>query len=73
MIADELRRQADHFIELVDLQAAIGRSGDRPQRPQRDDYRVNPAEGDDAPGAVGDDDGDDLQPIKTPGDFDNLA
>ena len=73
MIADELRRQADHFIELTDLQAAIGRNGDRPQRPQREDYRSSPAEGNDAIGNVNDDDGDDLQPIKTPGDFDNLA
>lgn len=38
MVADELRRQADHFIELTDLQKSIGRSGDRPsQRPARDD------------------------------------
>jgi len=71
MIADELRRQADHFIELTDLQAAIGRNGDRSQRPQRDDFRASPVVGDD--NASGDDDGDDLQPIKTPGDFDNLA
>jgi len=30
MIADELRRQADQFVELQDLQAAIGREGPRP-------------------------------------------
>ncbi len=28
MVADELRRQADHFIELRDLQVAIGRPAD---------------------------------------------
>jgi len=45
MVADDLRRQADHFIELVDLQPVIAREGvqrqnhdrpDRPERPQRD-------------------------------------
>ena len=30
MIADELRRQADVFIDLVDLQSEIGRKGSRP-------------------------------------------
>ena len=34
MIADELRRQADVFIDLVDLQAEIGRGGGR-QAPER--------------------------------------
>ena len=34
MIADELRRQADHFIDLQSLQARIGRDpGERQQRP----------------------------------------
>lgn len=34
MIADDLRRQADHFIDLVSLKAEIGRDpSDRPQRP----------------------------------------
>jgi uncharacterized LabA/DUF88 family protein len=33
MIADELRRQADHFVELVALQPFIERAGGRPQRP----------------------------------------
>ena len=32
MVADELRRQADHFIDLADLESAIGREGGRPQR-----------------------------------------
>lgn len=32
MISDELRRQADHFIDLVSLKGEIGREGfDRPQ------------------------------------------
>jgi uncharacterized LabA/DUF88 family protein len=41
MIADELRRQADNFIELNDLASEIARKHvDRPQRPasQDDDY-----------------------------------
>ncbi len=33
MIADELRRQADHFIDLTHLQAAVGR--DPSERPSR--------------------------------------
>jgi len=41
MVADELRRQADNFIELTDLQAAIGRGGDRPPRPPREDVHVS--------------------------------
>jgi len=33
MIADDLRRQADHFIDLVSLKAEIGREpSERPQR-----------------------------------------
>ncbi|UUX50421.1 NYN domain-containing protein [Nisaea acidiphila] len=36
MIADELRRQADHFLELQDFQEKIARSHQgRPQRPQQ--------------------------------------
>jgi uncharacterized LabA/DUF88 family protein len=39
MIADELRRQADQFIELADMEKEIGRSaGERPQgEPEFDD------------------------------------
>jgi uncharacterized LabA/DUF88 family protein len=34
MIADDLRRQADHFIDLISLKAEIGRDpSERPQRP----------------------------------------
>jgi len=41
MIADDLRRQADNFIELNDLQDAIGRDlADRPPRPDRDRERM---------------------------------
>jgi len=32
MISDELRRQADAFVDLMDLKDKIGRSGGRPQR-----------------------------------------
>lgn len=67
MVADELRRQADHFIELVDLQAAIGRTGDRPQRPPREDHHHDRRDTiDELPD-------DDLDPAPlTPGDFSNL-
>ena len=45
MIADELRRQADHFIELANLVERLGRDpGERPARPPRepayDEYDV---------------------------------
>ena len=33
MVADELRRQADNFVELADLAPLIARQGDRPARP----------------------------------------
>ena len=35
MVADELRRQGDHFVDLVDLEAEIGR--ERSERDQRED------------------------------------
>ncbi|WP_193170378.1 LabA-like NYN domain-containing protein [Nisaea nitritireducens] len=39
MIADELRRQADHFLELKDFQEKIARAHQaRPVRPQQDEY-----------------------------------
>ena len=43
MIADDLRRQADHFLELTELADRVGRPpSERPQRPARmqdqDDY-----------------------------------
>jgi uncharacterized LabA/DUF88 family protein len=38
-VADELRRQADTFLELYDLKAAIGRkNGDSRNRNQRDEF-----------------------------------
>jgi uncharacterized LabA/DUF88 family protein len=33
MVADELRRQADNFVELADLAPMIARQGERPARP----------------------------------------
>jgi uncharacterized LabA/DUF88 family protein len=39
MIADELRRQADHFVDLVTLKAKIGR--DPSERPPRQSERVD--------------------------------
>ncbi len=39
MIADDLRRQADVFLDLADMQAKIGRdAGDRPVREGRPDF-----------------------------------
>jgi uncharacterized LabA/DUF88 family protein len=38
MIADELRRQADHFIDLISLQAKIGR--DPAERAMRQTERI---------------------------------
>ena len=42
MIADDLRRQADHFIDLLSMKAEVGR--DPSERPAR---RAEPAEADD--------------------------
>ncbi len=39
MVADELRRQADEFIDLVHLIGKIGRDGDRPERAPRPNER----------------------------------
>src|SRR5213082_504971 len=40
MVADELRRQADIFTDIVELQGKIGRDpGERAARPPRDDQR----------------------------------
>ena len=36
MVADELRRQADNFIELDELRSSIGREGGRTQRPSEE-------------------------------------
>jgi len=42
MIADDLRRQADHFIDLITLKAEIGRDpSERPQRQQQDEYEAD--------------------------------
>ena len=39
MISDELRRQADHFLDLKSLQEELGREiSERPTREQGDDY-----------------------------------
>jgi uncharacterized LabA/DUF88 family protein len=39
MVADELRRQADEFIDLVHLIGKIGRDSDRPERAPRSSER----------------------------------
>jgi uncharacterized LabA/DUF88 family protein len=41
MIADELRRQADVFLELADLKEHIARSGGYRDQSQNDDYDEN--------------------------------
>ena len=38
MIADELRRQADFFIELKDLEEKVGRSGGQKTDRDYEDY-----------------------------------
>ena len=42
MVADELRRQADHFVELQSLESAIGREsnwrGDREEGEDQDEH-----------------------------------
>jgi hypothetical protein len=38
VVADELRRQADTFLELDDLKAAIGRTEESKMRNQRDEF-----------------------------------
>ncbi len=37
MVADDIRRQADHFIDLADLQGSIGRKDTAPRRESNDD------------------------------------
>jgi len=76
MVADELRRQADNFIELMDLQAAIGRGGERPVRPPREDHHSSaPQPPSDQPDPQPDneaaDEGEAETDYKTPGDFTN--
>jgi uncharacterized LabA/DUF88 family protein len=45
MVADELRRQADQFIDLADLRDEIGReSNERPERAERSRERPAPAQ-----------------------------
>ena len=69
MVADELRRQADNFIELKDLQPIIGRKSDgRPhqERPNRPERPQRPAEAEvdvEEP----------LATPATPGDFDKMG
>ena len=53
MVADELRRQADEFVDIVHLIAKVGRDGERPERAPRMERR--PIARDHAP--VHDDDG----------------
>lgn len=75
MVADELRRQADNFIELMDLQAAIGRGGERPVRAARDDHHSTaPQPHHDQPDPQQPDNGTEDESeteFTTPGDFTN--
>ena len=55
MVADELRRQADEFVDLVHLIAKVGRDGERPERAPRVERRTIardyvPAPEEDGPG-----------------------
>jgi len=49
MIADELRRQGDQFIELSELQPLIAREGGRPPQPRRDFSRQDEDDFEDDP------------------------
>jgi uncharacterized LabA/DUF88 family protein len=43
MVADELRRQADHFQDIIELQSKIGRDpSDRPAREPREPRQHTP-------------------------------
>ncbi len=44
MVADELRRQADHFVELDELAASISRQNVRPAGPQSTTISATPAD-----------------------------
>jgi len=69
MVADELRRQADEFIDLMDLSPSIG----RPHRPQREEMHspVLPPDQPNLDSAEDCDEGEDE--YRTPGDFNTLA
>lgn len=48
MVADDLRRQTDQFVEIMDMIDKIGRAGgERKPRPQNQDRRQNNDDGDD--------------------------
>lgn len=47
MIADELRRQADVFVDLTELEQHIRRAGNREERPERPNRPARPTREDD--------------------------
>ncbi len=63
MAADELRRQADNFIELMDLQPVISRTGQH----QAHDVQRNEVSNESS-----DEDGDESSPLFGPGDHPDL-
>ena len=63
MTADELRRQADHFIDLADLESFIGRIRD--ERPKSDPHAPGAASG--SPTTDGSEAGFDAAPKPEPG------
>ncbi|TCS64221.1 uncharacterized LabA/DUF88 family protein [Varunaivibrio sulfuroxidans] len=69
MVADELRRQADDFIELTDLHAAISRKGE----PLRQQHDSSPQQIQKPDNDTSDHDERPLQEIKGPGDFMDMA
>lgn len=68
MVADELRRQADIFIELADLQSRIGRKGGHTGAPRINDKPddIMPPHEENGPNEGNEDD---LPEANTPGDF----
>ncbi|MBL4691776.1 MAG: NYN domain-containing protein [Magnetovibrio sp.] len=65
MVADELRRQADNFVELADLQQQIGRPHERQQHSEREDHPQPESESD-----FVEDEPEQHNKISTPADFD---
>ncbi|MEL6288736.1 MAG: NYN domain-containing protein [Pseudomonadota bacterium] len=64
MIADELRRQADHFIDLYDLRDTVGRPSSRPPRRTLEDGSDGGADADDDAEYAYDEDDDDIDRMR---------
>jgi uncharacterized LabA/DUF88 family protein len=65
MIADELRRQCDQFIDLDTMRAAVGRNQDGNTQPARQQTLAAPADDDDDDYEYEDEDEDDGLPVRS--------